>query len=305
MSSYRHQGRRPPPRQPQGAPPVSAGLSYPVPADTLRAWNAMRARQQKCRNIGLLFDRYIGYLADWRLDDKRAPHKKDELQRLVSGEFEDDLRKNYVERWKQSLGEYHRMLEGHPQWRFLTGLGAKGPLEIGFTFHSLYGFPIIPASGLKGLTQAYALLSPDIPEFKGLSREQREAHPLFIAVFGEQRKREDKRQGLVIFHDGIPTSTPKLELDVMNPHYPQYYQGDEPPANWQSPQPVFFLTLNKDSRFLFAVSAKNFGKPAKDSDAQAAYQLAAKWLQAALQEMGAGAKTSAGYGFWNVDIKKE
>ncbi|MBK9095192.1 MAG: hypothetical protein IPM84_21030 [Anaerolineae bacterium] len=42
-------------------------------------------------------------------------------------------------------------------WRLVTGLGRKGPLEVGFTFHR-YGFPILPGSSLKGLARAWGLL---------------------------------------------------------------------------------------------------------------------------------------------------
>jgi len=126
---------------------------------------------------------------------------------------------------------------------------------------------------LKGLAHAYARVVARASE-ADLAR-----------VFGTQAQ-----QGKAIFFDAIPAVPPTLELDVMNPHYPDYYQGDEPPASWQSPQPVFFLTLGANSRFLFAVGGEEKAQ-------------ASRWLLEALQQMGAGAKTSAGYGYWKVEKK--
>ena len=41
----------------------------------------------------------------------------------------------------------------------------------------------------------------------------------------------------------------------MNPHYPKYYLagGREYPTNWQSPIPIYFLTVASDAIFRFAI----------------------------------------------------
>lgn len=97
--------------------------------------------------------------------------------------------------------------------------------------------------------------------------------------------------GKVIFFDAVPVNPERLvlDLDVMNPHYSQYYQGgNTPPADYLDPVPVFFLTIAPGSAFLFAVASEN-------SDL---VQKAQVWLQRALCGMGVGAKTTAGYGLW-------
>lgn len=270
MAQREFRGRRPPQTRGTTEPSGNARI-YPIPGDALTAW---RASGKRCKNPGLLFERYIGYLLGWRLDDKRTSPKKEALEQIRLTRVDERLIECYATRWRAMVGDAI-VLEGNPQWRFLTGLGRKGPLEVGFTFHRLYGFPIIPGSGLKGLTRAHASLVEKLSE----------SDPRFVRVFGSQ-----ERQGQVIFFDAIPAEPPTLELDVMNPHYPDYYQGDEPPANWQSPQPVFFLTVGAKSRFWFAVGG----------DDEEAKGLAARWLQAALESLGVGAKTSAGYGYWKV-----
>ncbi len=116
----------------------------------------------------------------------------------------------------------------------------------------------------------------------------------FVKVFGTT-----KQVGKIVFLDAVPLETPKFELDIMNPHFPQYYDkrgGDQnkpvPPADWDSPRPVFFLTVNK-TPYSFAIAART-------SDANDLLPTAEKWLKGALKELGVGAKTSADYGYWEV-----
>jgi CRISPR-associated protein Cmr6 len=163
--------------------------------------------------------------------------------------------------------------------RVTVGLGAESVLETSIRLHRVYGFPIIPGSALKGLARSYAELVED----------RDESDETFAAVFGKSPP--DARAGQVIFFDAIPANPAnlKLELDVMNPHYSQYYQGGTtPPADYLNPVPVPFLTIAPGSEFLFAVASPNEDWAHR---AQA-------WLKAGLQEMGIGGKTTAGYGLW-------
>jgi CRISPR-associated protein Cmr6 len=168
-------------------------------------------------------------------------------------------------------------------WRFITGLGRKGPLEVGFTFHR-YGFPIIPGSSVKGVARAWALL------LGGKTEDDSD----FQIVFGYATDSDEGgATGHAVFLDAIPDgkALPVLEIDIMNPHYPKYYQSDEFPTNWQSPVPVRFLTVAADTVFRFAVGWRGvYNKTQHD--------LAVMWLKNGLMELGAGAKTSAGYGYF-------
>jgi len=105
----------------------------------------------------------------------------------------------------------------------------------------------------------------------------------FYRVFGTTKK-----QGRVIFFDAYPTQSPRLEADILNPHFGDYYGSKtKPPADYGRPIPSFFLTVGKGSNFLFAVASRD-GDLADKANA---------WLKGALTEMGIGSKTSAGYGF--------
>jgi len=110
--------------------------------------------------------------------------------------------------------------------------------------------------------------------------------------------------GRVVFFDAVPTEPPTFAVDVMNVHYPDYYrdsEGHTPPSDDQNPQPVSFLTVDKGNTFTFAVGPR---RPSVGDDQRAAEQ-ARSWLQVALHEMGAGAKTVAGYGIFGTHAPVE
>jgi CRISPR-associated protein Cmr6 len=82
-----------------------------------------------------------------------------------------------------------------------------------------------------------------------------------------------------------------MKLDIMNPHYPDYYGKGKPPADWQNPIPIHFLTVEETS-FIFSISSTK-----QNSNLLSA---ADKWLKQALSGHGIGAKTSVGYGYFSI-----
>jgi len=271
---------------------------FPLPWDTARL---LQSKQGQCLNLGLWLDHYIAW-RDW--DDKghdtalepmpsAKRRKAPMLPTMKQGNVEylklsglSDLAAAYAQRQAEVLSGYRQrgyaleIFQACPEWRMVVGLGGASVLETDITLHHLYGFPIIPGSALKGLARAYALLS----------EERDEDDPLFADVFGTVK--EPKRAGGVIFFDAFPSSLPRFQLDVMNPHYGEYYRdtsGRTPPADYLSPTPVYFLTVTQTS-FLFALAARD-GR-------QKWLRAAASWLRKGLEMMGVGAKTTAGYGYF-------
>ena len=111
-------------------------------------------------------------------------------------------------------------------------------------------------------------------------------------------------QGEIVFFDAYPealvvdTEEGKksiLELDVMNPHYGEYYTGSEPPADWLSPVPVLFLVVRKGTVFNVSLAWRHLRKAHGVSGRELLAEVAG-WTKNALQELGIGAKTRAGYG---------
>jgi CRISPR-associated protein Cmr6 len=99
--------------------------------------------------------------------------------------------------------------------------------------------------------------------------------------------------GIVTFHDALyvpqrngVNDTPFIP-DVLTVHQKQYYDtgGGAWPSDYDSPNPVAFLTVSPGVRMLFALS----GPPDWT-------QLTEQLLRGALEKWGVGGKTSAGYG---------
>lgn len=266
------------PRPPQ----AESKLTFPIPHPSAAAFTAHKNKSPQ--NAGLIFDRFA---PDTR-DSDGAKKAGFEQVRQAAKNADTALLAAFNARWEreaQAVGAQSFTLK--TDWRFITGLGRKGPLEAGFTFNR-YGFPILPGSSVKGIARAYALL------VKGVSETDKD----FVEIFGRAPKSgEDQsvtQSGGAIFFDAIPAGKPTLELDVMNPHFPKYYSGEEFPTDWQNPIPVYFLTVAPGTKFRFAVGWRGTVNTELQNRAQ-------EWLMNGLMELGAGAKTSAGYGYFKKD----
>jgi CRISPR-associated protein Cmr6 len=106
--------------------------------------------------------------------------------------------------------------------------------------------------------------------------------------------------GLVAFHDAlyVPdsiTDNKPFAADVLTVHQKGYYDssGKSAPNDYDSPNPVAFLTARPGARLLFALSG-----PADWTE------LAEKLLRDALARWGVGGKTSAGYGRLGVPDRR-
>ncbi len=263
-------------------------MRYPLPTDTSQIFQ--NKARTLCDNLSLLLDRYVGYIDDWKFDEKQ---KAEFFRQLTQNRplTQDLVRANY-QRWQRMVGvlPHSQTFTASPEWRMVVGLGKSSILETSMTCDRITGIPIIPGSALKGLAASYAMLC----ELEKTDRGEAETDSDFKAIFGTQGE-----TGAVIFLDAVPTKLPKLEVDIMNNHHPNYYgdnTGNTPPAPWDSPNPVYFLTLGRASEFAFAVVGRG-----KETDIQNYVNKAVDWLKAGLSEMGIGAKTAAGYGYMPVE----
>ena len=193
----------------------------------------------------------------------------------------------HFERWKELVAENTAMVcdEAVVQGRMVVGLGAESVLETAITLHRTYGVPYIPGSALKGLARSAAqrLFVGDEWQKDGA------AHKIMFGTTDEA--------GYVTFHDallvaekgaGIP-----LDLDVMTVHHPKYYGGGpEAPADWDSPNPVAFVTAR--GTYLIVLEG-----PREWTEKALAILAEALW------EEGIGAKTAAGYGRMKLRRKEE
>ena len=261
---------------------------------------------EKCENLGLLLDKYIPKSVFEKAG--KAPWLMEIFKPQIGNETQNNhinavFAKNVYDRWyrmMRSLGV--EPLDLSIDWRMIVGLGGETVLETDITLHHLYGFPIIPGSALKGLTRAYVCGEYEKFYIGGnqhgeplrASKKLEEDHPDILRIFGTQ-----KEAGTVCFFDAMPLNgQAQFVLDIMNPHYPKYYNSLQSnkitaPSNDQQPNPVVFLAV-ENTRFTFALAPR---APKDKSDVD----LVKKWLQEALQKYGIGGKTSAGYGYFKVE----
>ncbi len=222
-------------------------------------------------------------------------------------------------------------------WRMIIGLGSPHVHETAMTWHHTWSIPYIPGSALKGVTRSWFLLTrweefaknnpekadwestipcleawfmdnphpkekdvdhkeEDCPVFPWAKDKLENDSQLFKLLFGTQ-----KQKGAVIFMDAFPVNKYTLKLDVMNVHYPKYYRGEgNYAADWESPNPVFFLTV-VDTEFQGAIIVnKRFFNRLKGNSTYYENKLAEEGielLKSALENHGIGAKTSVGYGY--------
>lgn len=185
---------------------------------------------------------------------------------------------------------------GRPVKRFQATLKSRLMVDMagtvienaGLCLDRHFGMPYIPGSALKGLALRGARVAgtPDA-EIK--------------RVFGEQDRSLDARKGLACFLPAYPTHRAQLELDVMTGHHGGYYRGDKQYAespDTESPIPVKFPTVKAGTEFCFVVCGRS------EAD-QALVEQAANWLITGITELGVGAKTAAGYGWFQYDAESE
>src|SRR5690606_38602610 len=256
-------------------------------------------------------------------DDRRASWLADLANISVAPHYARSF-----ERWRASFtATGDRVAEFTLESRLLIGHGNASATDVGLTVHHTWGVPVIPGSALKGLLAHYvdATYGPaDVTrtpreqegeerirsDFQGVtwrnSRIQRGPGKVYRALFGAPDALEDAMMrennfeagaaaGLVTFHDAlyVPGSLDNkpFAVDVLTVHQKSYYDslGQSAPNDYDSPNPVAFLTVRPKCRFLLALSG-----PSEWTD------LAGKLLADALASWGVGGKTSAGYGIGKV-----
>lgn len=187
-----------------------------------------------------------------------------------------------------------------PQWRVAVGLGEKGNAhELGIALHGTYGWPIIPGSGLKGVAAAFMW---------DKAAKSTKWQEIFREVFGSpfppsrsaaEKELDESARGSVRFLDALPCEGPvTVSIDVLTPHVKPYYdstrerregEDPEPPAEHHQPVPVQFLTITSGT---FAADLVG--------DSERITGFTANRLKEAVDDLGVGAKTSAGYGYMSA-----
>ena len=234
-------------------------------------------------NTGLWLDKYILDLTKSDANDF-SNFLRDVSSHSTSTEYG-----TFFKRWEEMLGENNaKTRKATVKGRMIIGLGDESVLETSIALHHTYGVPYIPGSALKGLASSYA--------HQKLGEQWQKGSIAHNIVFGNTDE-----AGYITFFDAfyVPDSGHRgqaLYPDIITVHHQDYYNTDKnaAPADWDSPNPVPFLSAT--GSYLIALAAPDL--PANNEWIQSAFNI----LEAALKEMGIGAKTSSGYGRMEFEI---
>jgi len=212
-----------------------------------------------------------------------------------------------------------RTISASVDWRLAVGLGRASVYENGITLDATDGIPYVPGSGVKGSLRTFLINAVYRPKIDGetedgKAEEKALQDELFCDLFGtpadEHSHYDEARRGTVTFHDAYPAPDAPLrvEADIMNPHFQDYYQNQKPPTDDMSPTIITFLTV-REGRFTFAVSTRENdlsgeGLLAEETPPErrgSLLDLVDYWLRRLLTEHGLGAKTAVGYGFFTLE----
>ena len=135
-----------------------------------------------------------------------------------------------------------------PRFRAASALDWAGKCSHpAITLHRTYGVPYIPGSALKGLAANYARNRLD-PEEWGTDTEA------YRTMFGDTSSASYITFFDALYVPGSGHQHKPLWPDVITVHHPDYYQGNKPPADWDSPTPVSFLSAT--GTFLNAIGGE-------------------------------------------------
>jgi len=247
-----------------------------VPKDTLEQFKAT-GEINSSNNFYYLFN----FPLIKKRDGKKEIRINEEIQRYAwNSNFLNNILNRQINILKKMKYIYKESI-AEISWRLVVGLGGTHPAETSMTLHHIYGIPYIPGSAVKGATRHWII-------FKDFNEkvEDFEKNDEFKKIFGDQSE-----AGKIIFLDAYPINEIKLSIDIINPHYPDYYTNPKsnPPADWQSPTPIKFLTI-KDTKFKFHLLSKD------ENLLKKAYE----WLKDAITNYGVGAKTTSGNGIFTL-----
>ncbi len=265
---------------------------YLLPDETRNALTGANLNLQEL-NLSLLSNLYLKVWTETAGNWEITTDSKEGGFNAMKSVYQNPFLESVRNRAEASLGGFKqkKSFSLKTSWRMVVGLGAPNPLESSMTLHPVYGFPYIPATAVKGIARAWAEKHAPITP---ADRKQ-----ILLEIFGSEDKyskdSENQQVGGIIFFDALPNGFPKFEIDVMTPHYSQYYTKGEVPGDWYSPVPIKFLTVDTGSEFTFSLAAS---RRLDSSRSDELLNHAAAFLEEGLVNLGVGAKSNAGYGYF-------
>lgn len=246
-------------------------------------------------NAYLALTKYQGFKRESELQNSvRNSEKRMQFYEKTIHEFQNHWKRISQEWYKRRYDFYGTQIQPDERKRkafllkcsfpLVIGQGTHSVLETHLTMHSIYGMPYLPGSALKGIAAHYC------HQVLGMEEKFLQGGEYAKTLFGTS-----ERQGIIHYHDAWPVPdsvADSLCLDVLTPHHQAYYQGmDRAPRDDDSPLPIPFLAATGTFRVLLSC----------DDDAGIEWLEIAKTIVGqAIDELGIGGKTNAGYGRMEV-----
>ncbi|MEU4828520.1 type III-B CRISPR module RAMP protein Cmr6 [Actinomadura sp. NPDC023710] len=222
----------------------------------------------------------------WALATSLGQHPPGDPRALRSLEAVQRRRGAAVRALARAAGLHVRTVGLQAQGAMITGTGDAGIRNVGITLHGTYGWPMIPGTTLKGVACAFAR------DVSGWDEAE------LVHLFGGPRpgRKGEAVQGAVTVLDALPGPDGVTVTEhVLTPHARAYRApGDHPPAapaEHLNPVPIPFLVVEAGT-FVTHLTG-----PEPDVEQMSAL------LAEAVDEIGVGAKTSAGYGYMDAEVQ--
>lgn len=224
----------------------------------------------------------------------------------------------FLEQLKRSFAGRVAAFEATLGSRMMVNLAGGVVENAGIALDRCFGLPLIPGSAVKGITRVQALW--EIHESEGQDRTRLLRLALLLFGYGAHDLKGDfawaagkpacdrvvgaidatEYKGCACFLPAYALAPPTLVVDMVNPHYRDYYRGARPHAeDNESPVPNYFPAVEAGSAFGFAVLL-NRVPGVLGANAAELLDQAKLWLERAVTCKGAGAKTAAGYGWFEL-----
>lgn len=188
---------------------VENGVTYFCPSDT----KALKIEAFQAENFALKLNRFARFI-----ENENYAKSKFEFYKTNRGKIEHQIKSNYgntdftqiTQRAKRNattlFGENCEVFNQSTAGRLITGLGGASVYETDIALHHVYGFPYLPASGIKGVVRSW-IIQQVFASDSHVPKEEKE-YPLMNAEFRAYHTSEDFCR---IF--GCPATVRKILFD--------------------------------------------------------------------------------------------
>jgi CRISPR type III-B/RAMP module RAMP protein Cmr6 len=191
---------------------------------------------------------------------------------------------------------------------FTCGMSEPTLLQNGLTLLRPYGIPIITAAAVKGIMSAWLseILAGEL-NLKSAVRDTQLKDAGLLWLFGYDAQDDgDSGSAALITFDALMIAG-ALAVDVTTVHRQDWYSEGKPPAGFNNPVPIPFITVARQSRFQFALALRKevaldlsaygkrlelFGITALSDTKEFVVEL----LKSTARYKGFGSQTALGYG---------